>query len=140
MSTKKKIFSIGIDLNARNIEKNKFRLSSFTGVRYNILVGKGGIKMEAKIEIMTLGKLKEKIAEFEKNNLVSDETKIFLDTGWDSIQEIAPDALGVDKAQQFVVEDELTHERFSGYTLEKNAEKMNAKKETETVIVLRNLY
>ncbi|MBO0461401.1 MULTISPECIES: hypothetical protein [Enterococcus] len=96
--------------------------------------------MEEKIEIMTLGMLKKQIAEFEKTERVTDETKIFLDTGWDSIQEIAPDALGIEQAQQFVVEDELTHEKFTGYTLEEKAEKMNATPGSEAVIVIRNLY
>lgn len=96
--------------------------------------------MEEKIEIMTLGMLKKQIAAFEKTEHVTDDTKIFLDTGWDSIQEIAPDAFEIVHAQQFVVEDELTHEQFTGYTLEEKAEKMNATPGSEAVIVIRNLY
>ena len=45
--------------------------------------------MDSKIEIMTLGMLKKQLSEFEASAGVSDDTKIFLDTGWDSIQEIA---------------------------------------------------
>jgi len=56
--------------------------------------------MEEKIEIMTLGMLKKQIAAFEKTEHVTDDTKIFLDTGWDSIQEIAPDAFEIERAQQ----------------------------------------
>ncbi len=96
--------------------------------------------MEAKIEIMTLGKLKQCLAEFEKANKLTDETKIFLDTGWDSIQEISPDALTVEYAQQFTVEDEWTKEKFTGFVLEEKAEKMNAEEEKEQVLVIKNLY
>ncbi|MGG5358641.1 MULTISPECIES: hypothetical protein [unclassified Enterococcus] len=96
--------------------------------------------MESKVEILTLGELKKQILELEKNTDVTDETKLFLDTGWDSIQEIAPDALSVQKAQTFTVEDVLTNETFSGYSLSEKAEKMNASGEEETVIILQNLY
>lgn len=64
--------------------------------------------MASNIAVLTLGMLKKQLAELEKVNTVDDETKIFLDTGWDSIQEIAPDALTIGEAQQFVVEDEWT--------------------------------
>ena len=96
--------------------------------------------MDSKIEIMTLGRLKKQLSEFEASAGVSDDTKIFLDTGWDSIQEIAPDALTIGEAQQFVVEDEWTKEKFNGFTLVEKAEKMNATGEKETVIVIKNLY
>ncbi len=55
--------------------------------------------METQIEIMTLGQLKQRLAELEKTSEITDETKIFLDTGWDSIQEISPDALAVEDAR-----------------------------------------
>lgn len=54
------------------------------------------------------------MSKFEASAGVSDDTKIFLDTGWDSIQEIAPDALEVAQAREFTVEDELTKSRFPG--------------------------
>ncbi len=95
--------------------------------------------MEAQIEIMTLGQLKQRLAELEKTSEITDETKIFLDTGWDSIQEISPDALAVEDAQRFAVEDEFTKEKFIGYAEEK-AEKMNAEEKKEKVIVIKNLY
>lgn len=96
--------------------------------------------MEAQIEIMTLGGLKKHLAQFEKISDITDETKIFLDTGWDSIQEISPDALAVETAQRFVVEDELTKEKFIGFSLEEKAEKMDAEEKKEKVIVIKNLY
>ncbi len=68
--------------------------------------------MEAQIEIMTLGQLKQRLAELEKTSEITDETKRFLDTGWDSIQEISPDALAVEDAQRFAVEDELTKRKI----------------------------
>ena len=78
------------------------------------------------IQPMTFKELKEVVQQLEALQ-VSDETKIFLDTGWDSIQEIAPDALTIGEAQQFVVEDEWTKEKFNGLTLVEKAEKMNEK-------------
>ncbi|MBF8808153.1 MAG: hypothetical protein IC227_07345 [Enterococcus lacertideformus] len=96
--------------------------------------------MEKKIDILTLGMLKKQLIELENLDCISDDTKIFLDTGWDSIQEIAPDALTVCEAQQFVVEDEWTKEKFSGFVLEEKAEKMNTKGSKEKVIVIKNLY
>ncbi|RSA51470.1 hypothetical protein [Enterococcus faecium] len=92
--------------------------------------------MDSKIEIMTLGMLKKQLSKFE----VSDDTKIFLDTGWDSIQEIAPDALEVAEAREFTVEDELTKESFSGYAREEKAERFDTSEQSETVIVIKNLY
>lgn len=92
--------------------------------------------MDSKIEIMTLGMLKKQLSKFE----VSDDTKIFLDTGWDSIQEIAPDALEVAQAREFTVEDELTKESFSGYAREEKAERFDTSEQSETVIVIKNLY
>lgn len=92
--------------------------------------------MDSKIEIMTLGMLKKQLSKFE----ASDDTKIFLDTGWDSIQEIAPDALEVAQAREFTVEDELTKESFSGYAREEKAERFDTSEQSETVIVIKNLY
>ncbi len=79
--------------------------------------------MASNIAVLTLGMLKKQLAELEKVNTVDDETKIFLDTGWDSIQEIAPDALTIGEAQQFVVEDEWTKEKFNGFTLVEKSRK-----------------
>lgn len=96
--------------------------------------------MDSKIEIMTLGMLKKQLFEFEASAGVSDDTKIFLDTGWDSIQEIAPDALEVVQAREFTVEDEWTKESFSGYAREEKAKRFDASEQSETVIVIKNLY
>ena len=86
--------------------------------------------MDSKIEIMTLGMLKKQLSKFEASAGVSDDTKIFLDTGWDSIQEIAPDALEVAQAREFTVEDELTKESFSGYAREEKAERFDTSDDT----------
>ena len=96
--------------------------------------------MDSKIEIMTLGMLNKQLSKFEASAGVSDDTKIFLDTGWDSIQEIAPDALEVAEAREFTVEDELTKESFSGYAREEKAERFDTSEQSETVIVIKNLY
>ena len=88
---------------------------------------------------MTYGDLKEALKKMEALNL-TDETKVFLDTGWDSIQEIDFDSLAVDQAQVFQIEDPLNGEIFEGYSLLEKAAKNNASGPTETVIVLKHLY
>ncbi|MFV0561011.1 MAG: hypothetical protein ACK5NA_09935 [Enterococcus sp.] len=96
--------------------------------------------MSTEIDIMTLGELKKIVAQLDENQATTDETKVFLNTGWDSIQEIAPDAFSIEKAKSFEVKDVLTNETFSGYSLVEKAEKMSATGEEETIIVIQNLY
>lgn len=88
---------------------------------------------------MTFKELKATVQALEAQN-VSDETKIFLDTGWDSIQEIITGNLLLEQAQVFQIEDELSGEIFHGYSLLEKAEKMKADGPIEEVIVLKNLY
>lgn len=88
---------------------------------------------------MTYGDLKEALKNMEALNL-TDETKIFLDTGWDSIQEIDFDSLVVEKAQIFHIEDPLNGEIFEGYSLVEKAEKNQADGPVETVIVMKHHY
>lgn len=66
---------------------------------------------------MTLGMLKT-IVQIRSISWCIRWYENILDTGWDSIQEIAPDALEVAQAREFTVEDELTKESFSGYARE----------------------
>ena len=92
------------------------------------------------VEILTVGQLRTFLAEIEKQKAVTDDTKIFLDTGWDSIQEITSDALSVEEAEKFQIEDPLNNEVFQGYALLEKAEKMKAFGPTEKVVIIRNLY
>ncbi|MDT2828450.1 hypothetical protein P7H59_08320 [Enterococcus viikkiensis] len=91
-------------------------------------------------ENLTVGQLRQFLAQLNDNPEIDDETKIFLDTGWDSIQEITPDALSIEEAQSFKIEDPLTHELFGGYSLLEKAEKMKGEGPIEKVLVIRNLY
>ena len=91
-------------------------------------------------ENLTVGELRKYLAQLVDNPEINDETKIFLDTGWDSIQEINPDALSIEEAQAFKIEDPLTHEFFGGYSLVEKAEKMKAEGPTEKLMIIRNLY
>ncbi|MGX7196167.1 hypothetical protein [Enterococcus olivae] len=91
------------------------------------------------VRAMTLGELKEIIQKLE-NEAVPEETKIMLDTGWDSLQEILPGAVQVKEARAFKVQDELTKEYFGGYALVEKAEKMAAEGAVEKVVVIENLY
>ena len=76
----------------------------------------------------------------EANEAITEDTKVFIDTGWDSVQEVAPDAVSIEKVAKFTVADVLTNESFAGYSLEEKAEKMNAEGDLETAIIIRNLY
>lgn len=91
-------------------------------------------------ENLTVGELREFLTQLTNNPEISDNTKIFLDTGWDSIQEINPDALSIEDAKMFKIEDPLTHEFFGGYSLLEKANKMKADGPVEKVLIIRNLY
>ncbi|MCW0996300.1 hypothetical protein OJ922_11045, partial [Streptococcus anginosus] len=41
---------------------------------------------------------------------------VCIDTGWDSVQEVAPDAVSIEKVAKFTVADVLTNESFAGYS------------------------
>ncbi|MGC6768391.1 hypothetical protein [Enterococcus sp. LJL51] len=96
--------------------------------------------MEHQVQAMTFGELKKIVTELESNEAVTDETRIFIDTGWDSVQEVDPEAFHVEKIKQFKVEDELTKEWYSGFSLLEKSEKMKADGPEETAVILRNLY
>ncbi len=96
--------------------------------------------MENEVKVMRFKELKEVVASLENDPAVTDDTKVFLNTGWDSIQEIEPGAISTEKAKIFWVEDPLTKERFPGYSLEENTGKLAETGDAETVIVIKNLY
>ncbi|MBP1045308.1 hypothetical protein I6N96_03395 [Enterococcus sp. BWM-S5] len=96
--------------------------------------------MEHQVRAMTFSELKKIVSDLEDNSLVTEGTKIFIDTGWDSVQELEPESIHVEKVKEFKVEDELTKELYAGFSLLEKAEKMNAEGEEETAIILRNLY
>ena len=49
--------------------------------------------MENQVEVMTYAQLKEIMQALEANEAITEDTKVFIDTGWDSVQEVAPDAV-----------------------------------------------
>lgn len=88
---------------------------------------------------MTFKELKAAIQQLEVAQ-VPDDTKVFLDTGWDSIQEVIAGTIVMEKAQVFHIEDELNGEIFKGYSLLEKAQKMKADGPIEEVIVVKHLY
>ncbi|MGF2115470.1 hypothetical protein ACQUEU_15050 [Enterococcus casseliflavus] len=92
------------------------------------------------VNCMTFSELKKMVAAIEKDPNVTDETKVMLDTGWDSLQEILPGSVTVETAQTFEVQDALTKEFFGGYVLAEKSEKFDAVGDEEAVIVIKNLY
>ena len=96
--------------------------------------------MENRVNALTFGQLKKIISDLENNNSIKDETKVFIDTGWDSVQEVEPNSFFVEKVKEFKVQDDLTKETYFGYSLVEKAERMKAEGEPETAIIIRNLY
>ncbi|BAL62316.1 hypothetical protein QQG09_02670 [Melissococcus plutonius] len=92
------------------------------------------------INTMTFSQLKDIVQLLENDSTISNETKLFIDTGWDSIQEVTTEAIQVEKVTSFEVEDELTKEIYEGYCLVDKAKKLNTKGEQETAIIIKNLY
>ena len=58
--------------------------------------------MSETVQCMTFSELKKMVEQLEKQENVHDETKIMLDTGWDSLQEVLPGAnlLRMDRLKQ----------------------------------------
>ncbi|MTD42388.1 hypothetical protein GIX45_27935 [Erwinia sp. CPCC 100877] len=96
--------------------------------------------MDNRVEVMTFSKLKQIMQELEANEAVNDDTKIFIDTGWDSVQEVEPNAFQVEDVVEFKVKDELTNEFYVGFSLTEKAEKTNAQGTVEAAVIIRNLY
>ncbi|WP_303219341.1 hypothetical protein [Enterococcus asini] len=96
--------------------------------------------MNNQIQAMSFKELQSIVAALASDARITPETKVFLDTGWDSLQEILPGSIKVATAKTFSVPDPLTNERYPGYALAEKAEKFEADEAEETVIVIENLY
>lgn len=96
--------------------------------------------MENRVKTLTFGQLKKIISELESDSSLTNETKVFIDTGWDSVQEIETNAFCVEEVKEFKVQDELTKETYFGFSLLEKAERMNAEGKAENAIIIRNLY
>lgn len=96
--------------------------------------------MDNQVKVMTFAQLKKIIKNLDKNESITDNTKVFIDTGWDSVQEVEPEAVSVEEVAEFTVEDELTKECFTGFSLKEKVEKMGTKGTVEAAIIIRNLY
>lgn len=100
----------------------------------------GGKQMERRINTLTFGQLKKIISDLESDRVITDETKVFIDTGWDSVQEIEPDAFCIEEVMEFKVQDDWTKETYFGFSLAEKAERMKADGEPEIAVIIRNLY
>ncbi|MBO0448534.1 hypothetical protein JZO76_03200 [Enterococcus sp. MJM12] len=96
--------------------------------------------MDNIVRCMSFKQLKAAVAKLEATAGITEETKIFLDTGWDSLQEVSPESIEVKKARYFEVQDPVSKEYFGGFALSEKAEKVKATGAEETVIVIENLY
>lgn len=93
--------------------------------------------MDNRVEVMNFGQLKHIIATLENNEEVTKDTKVFIDTGWDSVQEIEPNAIHLEEIIEFKVQDVVTTETYIGYSLKKKSKQQAT---GEKAIIIRNLY
>lgn len=91
------------------------------------------------METMTVKQLKAALDALEQAG-VSEDTPIFLDTGWDSIQEIDPEALSKKQARPFRIQDEWTKEYYGGFVLEEKAHTKETTGATQEVLVFSHKY
>ncbi|WP_300118353.1 hypothetical protein [uncultured Enterococcus sp.] len=76
------------------------------------------------MKTIRLKDLKERINQLSVKYQLTDDTPIFLDTGWESLQEIESELIQVVGVELFEIEDIISGEKFSGY---KQAEEIEQK-------------
>ena len=67
------------------------------------------------MKTIRLKDLKERINQLSVKYQLTDDTPIFLDTGWESLQEIESELIQVVGVELFEIEDIISSEKFSGY-------------------------
>lgn len=67
------------------------------------------------MKTIRLKDLKERINQLSVKYQLTDDTPIFLDTGWESLQEIESELIQVVGVELFEIEDIISGEKFSGY-------------------------
>lgn len=67
------------------------------------------------MKTIRLKDLKEGINQLSVKYQLTDDTPIFLDTGWESLQEIESELIQVVGVELFEIEDIISGEKFSGY-------------------------
>ena len=74
------------------------------------------------MKTIRLKDLKERINQLSVKYQLTDDTPIFLDTGWESLQEIESELIQVVGVELFEIEDIISGEKFSGYKQAEEAE------------------
>ena len=67
------------------------------------------------METILLKELKERINQLSVEYQLTDDTPLFLDTGWDSVQEFQINQIQVADVEPFEIEDIISGEKFSGF-------------------------
>ncbi|HJD15813.1 MAG TPA: hypothetical protein IAA34_06995 [Candidatus Enterococcus stercoripullorum] len=67
------------------------------------------------MKTIRLKDLKERINQLSVKYQLTDDTPIFLDTGWESLQEIESELIQVVSVELFEIEDMISGEKFSGF-------------------------
>lgn len=67
------------------------------------------------MKTIRLRDLKERINQLSIKYQLTEDTPIFLDTGWDSLQEIEAELIQVETIEPFEIEDIISGEKFSGF-------------------------
>jgi hypothetical protein len=88
---------------------------------------------------ITVKELKDFILKLENENVIDDATKIFVNTGWDSVQELLPNAMHAEKIAEYVVRDEISKDEFFGWQEEKKESKFEKTGKVETALIFDSL-
>lgn len=67
------------------------------------------------MKTIRLKDLKERINQLSIKYQLTEDTPIFLDTGWESLQEIESELIQVVSVELFEIEDMISGEKFSGF-------------------------
>lgn len=71
-------------------------------------------------QTLSLGEWRTLLDRLQEKYQLDEQTPIFLDTGWDSLQEIARTDLSVEKIKHYQITDIISQEVFQGYQLVKD--------------------
>ena len=67
------------------------------------------------MKTIRLKDLKERINQLSVKYQLTEDTLIYLDTGWESLQEIESELIQVVSVELFEIEDMISGEKFSGF-------------------------
>lgn len=86
-------------------------------------------------QTLSLGEWRTLLDHLQEKYHLDEQTPIFLDTGWDSLQEIAHTDLSVEKIKHYQITDIISQEEFQGYQLVKDDQSI----QQQAIIIRQNV-